>query len=87
MWQYFKSKVIIVIKPKEGAISAPSFYQSTIMGFPHVIAFFFLLVSLYFYIETQGLFYTENLNSMVSPSLTTYSLPSSRSNPLALALA
>ncbi len=27
-------------------IFAPSFYQSTIMGFPHLIAFFFLLLSL-----------------------------------------
>jgi len=31
-------------------IFAPSFYQSTIMGFPHLIAFFFLLVSLCFYL-------------------------------------
>ncbi len=31
-------------------IFAPSFYQSTIMGFPHLIAFFFLLVSLSFYL-------------------------------------
>lgn len=29
-------------------IFAPSFYQSTIMGFPHLIAFFFLLLSLSF---------------------------------------
>jgi hypothetical protein len=32
-------------------IFAPSFYQSTIMGFPHLIAFFFLLVSLYFFLS------------------------------------
>ncbi len=32
-------------------IFAPSFYQSTIMGFPHIIAFFFLLVSLCFYLS------------------------------------
>lgn len=32
-------------------IFAPSFYQSTIMGFPHLIAFFFLLVSLCFYLS------------------------------------
>lgn len=32
-------------------IFAPSFYQSTIMGFPHLIAFFFLLVSLCFYLQ------------------------------------
>lgn len=32
-------------------IFAPSFYQSTIMGFPHLIAFFFLLVSLFFYLS------------------------------------
>lgn len=32
-------------------IFAPSFYQSTIMGFPHLIAFFFLLVSLNFYLS------------------------------------
>jgi hypothetical protein len=32
-------------------ILAPSFYQSTIMGFPHLISFFFLLVSLYFYLS------------------------------------
>ncbi len=31
-------------------IFAPSFYQSTIMGFSHLIAFFFLLVSLCFYL-------------------------------------
>lgn len=31
-------------------IFAPSFYQSTIMGFPHLIAFFFLLLSLCFYL-------------------------------------
>lgn len=31
-------------------IFAPSFYQSTIMGFPHLIAFFFLLVSLCLYL-------------------------------------
>jgi len=31
-------------------VFAPSFYQSTIMGFPHLIAFFFLLVSLCFYL-------------------------------------
>jgi hypothetical protein len=31
-------------------IFAPSFYQSTIMGFPHLIAFFFLLVSLCCYL-------------------------------------
>jgi hypothetical protein len=30
---------------------APSFYQSSIMGFPHMIAFFFLLVSLCFYLS------------------------------------
>jgi hypothetical protein len=38
-------------------IFAPSFYQATIMGFPHLIAFFFLLVSLCFYLS--GLDYTE----------------------------
>jgi hypothetical protein len=32
-------------------IFAPSFYQSTIMGFPHLIAFFFLLLSLCFYLS------------------------------------
>ncbi|HDH53384.1 MAG TPA: hypothetical protein ENH24_02740, partial [Nitrospirae bacterium] len=32
-------------------IFAPSFYQSTIMGFPHLIAFFFLLVSLSLYLS------------------------------------
>ncbi len=32
-------------------IFAPSFYQSTIMGFPHLVAFFFLLVSLNFYLS------------------------------------
>lgn len=32
-------------------IFAPSFYQSTIMGFPHLIAFFFLLVALNFYLS------------------------------------
>jgi len=32
-------------------IFAPSFYQSTIMGFPHLIAFFFLLVSLCFHLS------------------------------------
>ncbi len=32
-------------------IFAPSFYQSTIMGFPHLIAFFFLLLSLFFYLS------------------------------------
>lgn len=32
-------------------IFAPSFYQSTIMGFPHLIAFFFLLVSLSCYLS------------------------------------
>ena len=32
-------------------IFAPSFYQATIMGFPHLIAFFFLLVSLCFYLS------------------------------------
>lgn len=32
-------------------IFAPSFYQSTISGFPHLIAFFFLLVSLCFYLS------------------------------------
>lgn len=32
-------------------IFAPSFYQATIMGFPHIIAFFFLLVSLCFYLS------------------------------------
>ncbi|MBI5739874.1 MAG: hypothetical protein HZA16_04055 [Nitrospirae bacterium] len=31
-------------------IFAPSYYQSTIMGFPHLISFFFLLVSLNFYL-------------------------------------
>ena len=30
---------------------APSFYQAAIMGFPHLIAFFFLLVSLHFYLS------------------------------------
>ncbi len=32
-------------------IFAPSFYQSTIMGFPHLLAFFFLLVSLNLYLS------------------------------------
>src|SRR4030066_1644085 len=32
-------------------IFVPSFYQSTIMGFPHLIAFFFLLVSLSCYLS------------------------------------
>jgi len=32
-------------------IFAPSFYQATIMGFPHLIAFFFLLVALNFYLS------------------------------------
>jgi len=32
-------------------IFAPSFYQATIMGFPHLIAFFFLLVSLCFFLS------------------------------------
>ena len=32
-------------------IFAPSFYQSTIMGFPHLIALFFVLVSLCFYLR------------------------------------
>ena len=32
-------------------IFTPSFYQSTIMGFPHLTAFFFLLVSLCFYLS------------------------------------
>jgi hypothetical protein len=31
-------------------IFAPSFYQATIMGFPHLIAFFFILVSFCFYL-------------------------------------
>ena len=31
-------------------IFVPSFYQSTIMGFPHLISYFFLLVSLCFYL-------------------------------------
>ncbi|MBI4683409.1 MAG: hypothetical protein HY757_09970 [Nitrospirae bacterium] len=45
-------------------IFAPSFYQSTIMGFPHLIALFFLLVSLNFYLsgidnvqKTRGYFF------------------------------
>jgi hypothetical protein len=32
-------------------IFAPSFHQASIMGFPHLIAFFFLLVSLCFYLS------------------------------------
>ena len=32
-------------------IFAPSFYQATIMGFPHLIAFFFILVSFCFYLS------------------------------------
>lgn len=32
-------------------IFAPSFYQSTITGFPHLISFFFLLTSLCFYLS------------------------------------
>ena len=32
-------------------IFAPSFYHSTIMGFPHLIAFFFLLLSLCFFLS------------------------------------
>ena len=32
-------------------IFAPSFYQSAIMGFPHLIALFFLLLSLIFYLS------------------------------------
>jgi uncharacterized lipoprotein YehR (DUF1307 family) len=32
-------------------IFAPSFYQSTIIGFPHLIAFFFFLMSLCFYLS------------------------------------
>ncbi|RJR19635.1 MAG: hypothetical protein C4581_04655 [Nitrospiraceae bacterium] len=32
-------------------IFAPSFYQANVMGFPHLIAFFFLLVSLNFYLS------------------------------------
>jgi hypothetical protein len=39
-------------------IFAPSFYQSTIMGFPHLLALFFLLLSLYFFLagldDTMG---------------------------------
>ncbi len=31
-------------------IFAPSFYQATIMGFPHLISFFFVLMSLYFFL-------------------------------------
>ena len=31
-------------------IFAPSFYQATIMGFPHLVSFFFVLMSLYFYL-------------------------------------
>lgn len=45
-------------------IFAPSFYQANIMGFPHLIAFFFLLVSLNFYLsgidkdrKSQGYFF------------------------------
>ena len=32
-------------------IFTPSFYQASIMGFPHLISFFFLLMSLYFYLS------------------------------------
>lgn len=32
-------------------IFAPSFYQSTIMGFPHLISLFFVLISLCFYLS------------------------------------
>jgi hypothetical protein len=32
-------------------IFAPSFYQATIMGFPHLIAFFFILVSFCFFLS------------------------------------
>jgi hypothetical protein len=39
-------------------IFAPSFYQATIMGFPHLIAFFFLLVSLSCYLS--GLDHNKN---------------------------
>ena len=42
-------------------IFAPSFYQAAIMGFPHLTAFFFLLVSLSFYLS--GL--DNNQNSRV----------------------
>ncbi len=42
-------------------IFAPSFYQASIMGFPHILAFFFLLVSLCFYLT--GL--DSNRNSTV----------------------
>jgi hypothetical protein len=36
-------------------IFAPSFYQSTIMGFPHLIAFFFLLIALCFFLTAIDL--------------------------------
>jgi hypothetical protein len=39
-------------------IFAPAFFQSTIMGFPHLIAFFFLLLSLCFYLS--GLDYNKS---------------------------
>lgn len=44
-------------------IFAPSFYQSTIMGFPHLIAFFFLLVSLCFYLS--GLDHNRNCKTYI----------------------
>lgn len=43
-------------------IFAPSFYQASIMGFPHLIAFFFILVSFCFYIyglERKGPAHTQ----------------------------
>lgn len=42
-------------------IFAPSFYQATIMGFPHMVSFFFVLMSLYVYLT--GL--DHNTNSTV----------------------
>jgi hypothetical protein len=46
-------------------IFAPSFYQATIMGFPHLVSLFFLMISLCFYLSGLDSSYKNTVHLMM----------------------